>query len=323
MTTPRVRPRGVLCCGNMVHDILVRAVEQFVWNTTTWVESIEQHLGGNGASTAYALGKLGVPVRLLSMAGRDSFAESLLARLAGAGVDLGFVARAGGPNATTVALVHPGGARLFLHRVGASAQAFAEPPDLTAQVLEGVSHFHLGNPFALPLLRQHAAETLRRARAAGLTTSLDAGWDARGRWSADLGPCFPLTDLLFVNEEEARRLAGAAESSDAARRLRELGAAIVVVKLGGAGCAVFSAETELHVPAFDVPVVDTTGAGDCFAGAFLAALHHGRTLEEAARLANAVAALTIQQLGATEGVRGYEETEAWMASFGGPARPEP
>jgi ribokinase len=61
-------------------------------------------------------------------------------------------------------------------------------------------------------------------------------------------------------------------------------------------------------------VVDTTGAGDCFAGAFLAALLRDLSYSEAARFANAVGALTIQQLGAVEGVRSFDETEAWMRS---------
>ncbi len=52
-------PRGILCCGNIAVDILVRPVEQFHWGTTTWVDSIEQNLGGNGSNTSYTLGMLG------------------------------------------------------------------------------------------------------------------------------------------------------------------------------------------------------------------------------------------------------------------------
>ena len=49
---------GVLCAGNIVYDILVRPVEEIRWGATTWVERIEPHLGGNGASTAVTLGRL-------------------------------------------------------------------------------------------------------------------------------------------------------------------------------------------------------------------------------------------------------------------------
>jgi sugar/nucleoside kinase (ribokinase family) len=88
-----------------------------------------------------------------------------------------------------------------------------------------------------------------------------------------------------------------------------------VVKLGGSGCAVYGPNLVVECPAFKVPVVDTTGAGDCFAGAFLAALLRDRSLADAAKFANAVGALTIQHLGAVEGVRSFKETEEWMQSM--------
>jgi sugar/nucleoside kinase (ribokinase family) len=303
---------GVLCCGNIVWDILARPVERLAWNTTAWVDSIEQHMGGNGANTTYTLGLLETPVRLLAAIGRDSFGDQLRQRLAAAAVDLKFLQSSESPTATTIALVNAAGDRMFLHRPGASAGAFATPVEFSPGLVAGMSHFHLANPFAVPGLRRHAAEIVRRTRAASLTVSVDTGWDTQGRWLDDLGACLPSTDLLFVNEEEARMLAGTRDTTDACHRLLALGARIVVVKLGAAGCAVWTGELEIRAPAFDVPVVDTTGAGDCFAGAFLAALHRGRSLEEAAEFANAIAALTIQQLGASAGVRSYEDTEAWI-----------
>jgi len=304
---------GVLCAGNMVYDIVVRPVESLAWNTTTWVDSIEPHLGGNGASTTYTLGILGVPVRLLAAAGRDSFGDSLLNRLVRAGVDVSAVARSRAPTATTVALVNARGERFFLHRAGASREAFAEPVTFPPEVAGELSHFHLANPFALPHMRRQAGEVLQRARAAGMTTSVDTGWDQYGRWMEDLAPCLPYTDLLFPNEDEARHLTGLDNVAAAAARLRELGAGSVIVKQGGAGCTVFTAEGSFRVPAFEVQPQDTTGAGDCFVGGFLAALHRGRDWEEAARFANAVAALSVQRLGATTNLRSFEETEAWMA----------
>jgi len=305
---------GVLVCGNIVADILVRPVDRVAWGTSTWVESIEQHLGGNGASTSVALGKLGVPVRLLSAVGPDGFGEQLLERLRSAGVDVSRVSRLDAPTPATVVLVNSAGDRSLLHRPGAAANAFAEPVEFDAALTAGMSSFHLANLFALPLLSRHAAETVRRAKAAGLGTSLDTGWDARGRWMEDLRPCLPYTDFLFVNEDEAGKLSGTGVAPEAASRLRGCGARTVVLKLGARGSAIFTADGEILVPAFDVPAFDTTGAGDCFAGAFLAALSRGLALEGAARFANAAAALAIQQLGATNGLRSWDETHAWMES---------
>lgn len=307
-------PTGVLCCGSIVLDIVVRPVDGFVFNTSVWVDAIEQQLGGNGASTSYTLALLGAPVRLLGIVGRDPFGDVALMRLRSAGCCVSNVCVSESRTATSVVVVNSAGDRLLLHQPGASATAFSQGIDFAPALIAGLSHFHFANPYSLPRLRTRTAEIVRGARAAGLTVSVDTGWDSQGRWLEDLGPCLPWTDLLFVNAEEARMLTGIEDPPRAAQRLRELGAKTVVVKLGSRGCFVLRDAGEISAPAFDVPVVDTTGAGDCFAGGFLAALGRGASLEEAARFANAVAALSIQSLGATEGVRPYEETLAWMAA---------
>ncbi len=307
-------PRGVLCAGNIVHDTLVRPVDRLQWSTTTWVEEIHASLGGNGAATSFTLGKLGVPVRLLSMVGSDPSGDELLRRLESAGVDVSYVTRSEAPTAATIALVHHGGDRLFLHRPGASGAAFREPIEFTPEILRGISHFHLANVFALPLLRPHAAETLRRAKAVGLATSLDTGWDALGRWMEDLGPCLPSVDLLFVNESEARTLSGRSSIEEAAAALLDSGAGRVVVKLGAQGCAVFAGDEEFRAPAFPIEVVDTTGAGDCFAGGYLAALARGLSHGAAARYANAAGALSASHLGGVDGILSWEEMERWMGN---------
>jgi len=307
---------GILCCGNIGLDTLVRPVDQFAWGTTTWVDSISQHLGGNGSNTAYTLGMLGVPARLLGMVGNDAFGERILSILQSASVDLAFVGRSKAPTTTTVALVNRDGNRLFLHQVGSSVEVFPEPIEFTEPMLRGVSHFHMANVFALPNMRRSAPESMRRAREAGLTTSFDTGWDARGRWLADLEGCLPQVDLLFMNQDEARMLSGEADPECAARRMQTLGAGDVVVKLGDQGCAVYTAAESSCFPAFPIDAVDTTGAGDCFAGGFLAALSWNASYAEAARFANAVGAMSVQSLGAVTGIRSRAETEKWIRLSG-------
>jgi sugar/nucleoside kinase (ribokinase family) len=176
------------------------------------------------------------------------------------------------------------------------------------------SHFHFANPFALPLARMHGADLMRRARAAGLTTSLDTGWDAQGRWNLDIDPCLPFTDLLFVNGSEATMLSGVDDPDAAAQVLLDKGAGEVVIKLGERGSVVYAGNERIAAPAFEVAVKDTTGAGDCFAAGFLAALHRGLDYRSAARIANAVGGMSVESLGAVGGVRIWEETMNWIAA---------
>jgi sugar/nucleoside kinase (ribokinase family) len=119
-------------------------------------------------------------------------------------------------------------------------------------------------------------------------------------------------DYALMNEDEARLLTGFAEPSDAARVLREHGATHVVIKLGARGCWADGVE----IPGYKVDAVDTTGAGDCFSGGFIAALQRGMGVEEAARFANAVGALAVRKVGATAGVLDWDSTLGFMAQMG-------
>lgn len=303
---------GILCAGNLTEDILVWPVDSVVFNTTTWVKDIITSFGGNGANTCYAASRLGAPVRLVGLVGADEAGDRILSELSAGGVDLR-VSRCELPTPVTVVVVRSDGARSFLHRPGASRESFAEPLEITAALAEGCTHFHLANPFAMPKARPHAALMLERARASGLTTSLDTGWDALGEWMRVIGPCLPFLDLLFVNEDESERLSGRADPRESAAFFNSHGTAATVVKLGARGCMVIDGDAELAVPGFRVAAVDSTGAGDCFAGAFLAGLHHGLPVRDAARLANAAGALSVQRAGATTGLLDYAATLDWMS----------
>jgi sugar/nucleoside kinase (ribokinase family) len=301
---------GVLCTGNIVIDLLTRPVDEIQWGGTRWVESITQSLGGNGANTSSALGKLGVPVQLIGAVGDDAFGRDAVDRLNVCGVDTRLLQRLPAATATTVALVRSDGARAFLHTPGVSRLMWAEGVPLTPA--PGTTRFHLGNPFSMTHLRPRSPHLLAEARALGLRTSLDTAWDALGEWMAVLAPSLPLTDLLFLNEDEARMLTGTTDPPLVRDRLRNAGATTMVLKLGPRGCVVFEGGESWEAPAYDVPALDTTGAGDCFAGGFLAALQRGFSLRDAARVANAVGAFNVQSIGGTSGLRSWEETLAFL-----------
>jgi sugar/nucleoside kinase (ribokinase family) len=293
---------GVLCSGAIIYDTLVHPAEQAPWGTTTFVDTIEAHPGGNGSNTSLALARLGTPVRLMGAVGNDDPGRFLLDALGRSGVDTAAVQVLARPTAATIALVNGAGDRRFLHRMGVSADAFPEPVDFRPELTAGMSHYHLASLFILPRFRAHAAETLVRARAAGLTTSLDTNWDPLGRWMEDIGPCLPHLDFVFLNEDEARMVTGHTEPGPAAEILLDRGARTAVLKLGPSGCAIYTEDREILSPAFKVPVKDTTGAGDCFVGAFLSAHLNGAPLAESARFANAVGAISVQFVGGAAGL---------------------
>ena len=303
---------GVLCVGNIVIDLLTYPVDDIQWGGTRWVESITQSLGGNGANTSSALGKLGVPVQLIGAIGDDPFGLAARHRLCDCGVETSLLQLLPSSTACTVALVRSDGTRAFLHHPGVSRIMWKDAIPLTPA--PGTTWFHLGNPFSMTQIRPRSPHLLAEAHALGLKTSLDTAWDALGEWMTVLGPSLPHTDLLFLNEDEARMLTGTLEPALVCERLRSAGASDIVLKLGPRGCVVFHGPEQFHAPAYAVHAIDTTGAGDCFAGAFLAALQRGRTMAEAASFANAVGALNVQSIGGTSGLLTWDETLAWMSA---------
>jgi sugar/nucleoside kinase (ribokinase family) len=305
--------QGVLCSGSIVFDILVRPVDEVRWGTTNLVESIEYHVGGNGANTTIALGSLGIPARLIGTVGNDDQARLICERVQTAGVDTRWVTAVNAPTAASIAVVNRSGERMFLHRLGASKEAFASPIDFPDDLVEGMRHYHLASLFVLPRLREHATETLIGARRARLTTSLDTNWDPQGRWMRDLEPCLPHLDFMFANEDEARMISGASSPWDAAQVLLSKGVRVVVLKLGRRGCAIYTAESGCDCPGFVVDAKDTTGAGDCFVAGFLAARLNGDSLAEAGRFANAVAAKSVEKIGGAVDIPPYDQVKKWMA----------
>lgn len=307
--------KGILVSGAVVYDTLVVPAADSPWGTTTFVDTIEPHPGGNGANTSLALAKIGAPVRLIATVGDDAPGHFLLEALRSAGVDTTCVTVVPhAATASTVALVNHAGDRKFFHRMGVSATAFAETIDFSAALTEGMARYHLASLFILPRMRAHAPETLARARAAGLATSLDTNWDPQGRWLQDVRPCLPHLDIIFLNEDEARISTGAPTPKAAARCLLDGGAGTAVIKLGARGCAIYTHASEILSPAFDVPAKDTTGAGDCFVAGFLSALVEGATLADAARRANALGAITVQHTGGASGIRDGIDLDAWLTT---------
>ncbi|WP_238326055.1 carbohydrate kinase family protein [Bryobacter aggregatus] len=290
----------MLVAGNLVLDLLAWPVTELRWDGTIWVDEFARSVGGNGANTSYTLAKMGVEVMLAGAVGKDAEGTELLGLLEDVGVETSGVKRLALPTPTTLAMVKKTGERAFVHRPGASRGALTK-----ALRMPKAEHFHVANPFGVPALRTLAPENLRRAKKAGMTTSLDAGWDSRGEWGSVVLPCLEWVDVLFVNEEEAMLISGA-KSWQAAIPL--LPAKRVVLKRGKQGAVVDG----VAVPGYTVAAMDSTGAGDVFAGAWIAASLRGQPPVAATQFANAAAALSVTKLGSIAGVRSFRQTAQWM-----------
>ena len=265
--------------------------------------------GGCALNTASALAKLGLQAAVVGKVGDDALGDFLLGLLRERRLDARGVLRdPGEPTSGTVVMVDARGERTFLHLPGANAALRAD--ELDAELLFGGRALHVAGSLVMPALDgEPTARILREARERGLLTSLDTVFDATGRWER-VKPALPLLDLFTPGIQEARALTGEHEPPRIAARLRELGVRELALTMGADGSYAAGEGFEGFIAPLPVQAVDGTGSGDAFAAGLLYGKLAGWPFERAARFANAAGALATTAVGATEGVRGVEETLA-------------
>ena len=306
--------KPITCIGILVADVVgrpLRAVPDP--GRLVLVDEMSLHTGGCASNTATALARLGVPVEVVGKIGLDPFGDYVLNSLAERGIGSKGIKRdkEAGTSATMV-MVAPDGERRFVHYIGANAHLTLDDIDLS--MVEASSILHIAGSLVMPGIDgQPTAELLRHARLAGITTFLDTVWDDTGRWMKILAPCLPYIDYFVPSLPEGQALTGLDNPADIARALLACGVKTVGLKMGIDGCLVMSGDEQVnHLPAFQIDVVDATGAGDAFAAGFIAGVWHGWPVEQTARFANAVGALCVTGLGASGGVRSLSETLSFM-----------
>ncbi|ANP54396.1 sugar/nucleoside kinase (ribokinase family) [Streptomyces griseochromogenes] len=293
------RDGALLVVGDVVTDVVARHRGPLAAGTDT-AASIRTLPGGAGANVACWAAHAGcAQVRLLGRVGADAVQWHERELLA-AGVRPRLVVDPDAATGTVICLVDAGASaeRTFLTDSGASLRL--EPADWSDALLDGVARLHLSGYLLFSEPSRALAETaLAAARARGVPVSLDP---ASAGFLVTLGVDRFLTfaeglDVLLPSRDEAFLLTGLPDWADAAAKLSRL-VPLVVAKSGADGALVARAGTVVaRVPAAPAAPVDTTGAGDAFTGAFLAALLAGADPKEAAAQGCGAGARAVERLG--------------------------
>lgn len=306
----------IVCLGIMVADVVARPVEKVPERgRLVLVERMELHTGGCAVNTAIALARLGIKTAVIGKVGNDGFGRFIVDRLVEEGVDTRGVKFDSSRNTSaTMVLVSPDGERAFIHYTGTNATFVYE--DIDWGIISEAKILHVAGSLVMPSFDgEPTARAMRKAKEMGIITVLDTVWDSTGKWLQLVGPPLQYTDIFIPSIEEARMITGKESPEDIASFLLERGVKIVALKMGEKGCYIRTKEEEYRVPAFKVPVVDATGAGDAFAAGFLAGTLMGWDLEERGRFANAVGAACVMGMGAASGLRDFEGTMRIMKEY--------
>ena len=285
--------------GDVMRDISARLAAPPAPGSDT-PAVVEARPGGGGANTAAWLARLGVPVVFVGCVGDDEAGREAARSLAEAGVDARLAVRPGRTGACVV-IVGPDGERTMLTDPGANARL--EPGDVPGDEIRTGGHLHVSGYALLRAgSRPAAVAALAAAREAGVAASVDPASTAPlaevGR-DAFLGMALG-AGTIIATRDEAEVLTGSREPEVAAPRLLQ-GRDEVVLKLGGEGAVWAGADGgAVRVPAAAPPgpVIDSTGAGDAFAAAWLAARREGRGPRAALEAACGLAARVVARPGA-------------------------
>ena len=139
-------------------------------------------------------------------------------------------------------------------------------------------------------------EMAKRLKSLGLTTSIDVGWDDTGLWYAGIFELMREVDVFFMNEVEAQHYTGCSSAKESIRELSRHSRHIVM-KLGSTGAVAAIEGRLMYRSGFEVPVVDTTGAGDSFNAGYIYGFLTGHQTEQCLLYANACGGMSVSQFG--------------------------
>ena len=294
----------VLVFGSLNIDLVARVAAIPGPGRTVLAPGHDRHFGGKGANQAVAAARMarsGV-ARMAGAAGDDAFGAQARANLEANGVDAAFVAQVEAPTGCAFIVVDAAGENAITVASGANREARQDVvPD--AALAGGVTlALQMETPW------RESAALAARVRAAGGRVVWNLAPAPADLDAPTLRAILAATDFFIVNEHEAmdaaRALGLAADDFlAAAAALARAGGVTCVVTAGGEGAWVAARDAPpAHVPAAPAKVVDTTGAGDAFVGAFAAMIDEGRAPPEAARIACRAAARACETLGAQPGL---------------------
>ncbi len=316
--------------------------------------------GGVVSNTGLALHYLGIDTRLVAKVGADQFGSTIQQILASHSSSLiaSIVTSSEVSTSYSITINPPDSDRRFLHHPGANDDFCAD--DVKDERVIDARLFHFGYP---PLMARMFAddgeqltELFRRMKSLGLTTSLDMAFidptspAGRANWHLIMKNTLPFVDIFLPSLDEILFMSGkeldvplnVSLLSNVSTELLEMGAKMVVLKLGDRGLYLHTASAsvledlgracpsnlwtwgnfESWQPCFEVKVARTSGSGDATIAGFLAAILHDRTPVEALTVALAIGALSVETKDQQNKTHTWEDT--WLRISSGWARkPEP
>jgi sugar/nucleoside kinase (ribokinase family) len=300
----------VVGLGLAALDVVFRLKAMPTWKSAPGFSDFGIYGGGMTGTAMVAASRLGVAAGYMGTAGTDSLGDLKVAGLAEEGVDVSRIVRRQGRETQIIAVYvrETDGERIF--------SSFRKPGELLRPEELDREYITSADYLLVDGCHFDAAVTAARwMKEAGKCVVLDAG-KTSGSVSKAVSRLVREADVLISGAGFVEALSGKSDLPTACRRVLKEGPRIVVQTGGAKGCYTATREAGFQLPAFDAEVVDTTGAGDTFHGAYVVGLLRGWSAREIALFSMAAAALKCRKLGGRAGIPTFDEVMHFLRERG-------
>lgn len=302
----------IIVAGNAIVDVPVGPVNnELLLKPRVPVQSIKMHTGGDGINQAMVLSALGKKPYLISKLGDDLVGSFIINECEKNGVETKGLKI--DPNIETgmvIVLIDEDGERRFVTSENSSLRKLTTD-DIEVSGMPSAKIFSFASIFIFPLITPEKLEMLfKNVKERGYTVCTDVKRSKNGETLEDIKGALRYVDYIFPNNTEAEMLTGEKDVDRAADMFLDCGVKNVIIKTGAGGCLIKNRSERYEVPAVpDTNCIDTTGAGDTFAAAFITGLSENKSFLDCAIFANAAASLAVEAMGATGNIHGRGDIE--------------
>ncbi|HUT79661.1 MAG TPA: carbohydrate kinase [Candidatus Bathyarchaeia archaeon] len=287
------------------------------------VKIFNKYPGGAPANFSVGIARLNLEITFIGMVGNDPFGEFLVSFLKKEGVNTKYIEKTENNERTALAFVSldETGERSFVFYRNNAADLKLSPEKITDDIINKCEYLHFGTlSLSSEPSKSATIKAITECKRNGAKICFDPNlrmdiWQSKELLRETISHVLPYVDILYPSYEELSFILGKEVSEEEAINvlMEKYPIEIIALKKGKDGCLLKSREGFfLTIPSFEVPIIDTTGAGDGFNAGFIFGLSTGKTLEEAGIIGNAIGALVIQKRGAMTSLPTLNELKEFL-----------
>ncbi|RLD68856.1 MAG: carbohydrate kinase family protein [Bacteroidetes bacterium] len=295
----------ILVVGELNVDLILNSIKEFPKiGAEILANEMTLTLGSSSAIFASNVSTLGAKVCFLGKIGKDDFGNLVINSLNEKGVSTELIIKSETEKTGATIVLNYDEDRAMVTHPGAMESLKVE--NITEENLLSAKHLHVSSIFLQPGIKKDIVGLFKRAKNAGLTTSLDIQWDPDEKWDVDFEKLLPFVDVFLPNKEEIKAITGKNTVDEALEALGRY-ANIIAVKLGNEGSLGYLKGEKTKVPAFiNHEVVDAIGAGDSFNAGFIYQYLNKVSLQKCLEYGNLTGAVNTTSSGGTGAFISFE-----------------